>query len=138
ELDSCMAVDSKPILVLLSTDWCKYCQMQKNQLLKNKDFQNAGNLFYYVLFDAESKEKVHLHGQNYSFRPTGVSTGVHELAIDLNGSEKLAFPTEVLLNKNYQVLFRNKSVLEPKQLAGLLRTMQELSKKQQNEIGETN
>ena len=138
ELDSCMTVDSKPILVLLSTDWCKYCQMQKNQLLKNKDFQNAGDLFYYVLFDAESKEKVRLHGQDYSFKPTGVSTGVHELAIALNGSDKLAFPTWVLLDKNYQVLFRHQGVLAPKQLAGLFRTMQELSKKQQNEIGETN
>ncbi|MGO3807684.1 MAG: hypothetical protein ACTJHT_15510, partial [Sphingobacterium sp.] len=36
DVDSIMQTKQKPILILLSTDWCKYCQMQKNQLAKNK------------------------------------------------------------------------------------------------------
>ncbi|NGM60592.1 thioredoxin family protein [Sphingobacterium sp. SGG-5] len=121
QLDSCMAAEPKPVLLLLSTDWCKYCQMQKNQIRKNKDFQHAGDQFYYVPFDAESKEKVSLRGQEYSFKPTGVSTGVHELALVLNGSKQLSFPTWVVLDKDYQLLFRHQGVLSNKQLSEVIK-----------------
>jgi|SRR5690606_3129451 len=120
QLDSCMAAEPKPVLLLLSTDWCKYCQMQKSQLRKNKDFQHASDWFYYVPFDAESKENVSLRGQEYSFKPTGISTGMHELAVALNGSKQLSFPTWIILDKNYQLLFRHQGVLSNKQLSEVI------------------
>src|SRR5690606_6956548 len=106
-----------------STDWCKYCQMQKNQLRKNKDFLAQDGLFYYIEFDAESKEKVTLRGKAYAFKPTGVSTGVHELAIAMNGSEQLAFPTWIVLDEEFQLLFRHAGVLSRQQLSDLFRTI---------------
>lgn len=127
-VDSCMAKEAKPILILLSTDWCAYCQMQKNQLDKNKAFQAKSDLFYYVVFDAESKETIRWHGKDYAFKPTGVSTGLHELAIALNGSGNIAFPTWILLDKDYRRLFHHKGVLAPKQLEDLLQTVDRISK----------
>lgn len=128
KVDSLMAQEAKPILVLLSTDWCQYCQMQKNQIRKNKDFAAKANLFYYAEFDAESKENVLFQGKEYAFKPTGKNTGTHELARALNGPGTLAFPTWVLLDRNYQVLFRHGGVLTPDQLKELLEVVSNLSK----------
>ncbi|MBE8722278.1 thioredoxin family protein [Sphingobacterium pedocola] len=127
EVDSLMAQQAKPILILLSTDWCQYCQMQKNQIRKNKDFAISANSFYYVAFDAESRDNVLFQGKDYTFKPTGKNTGTNELARALNGPGTLAFPTWVLLDKNYQTLFRHGGVLNPTQLKELLNAIDDIS-----------
>jgi len=128
KVDSLMEQQAKPILILLSTDWCQYCQMQKNQVQKHKDFALKANLFYYVEFNAESKDNVLLQGQHYTFKPTGKNTGTNELARALNGPGTLAFPTWVLLDKNYQTLFHHGGVLNPQQLAELLHAIDNINK----------
>lgn len=120
DIDSLMIIKKKPILILLSTDWCKYCQIQKNQLKKNKNFLNQADNFYYVIFNAESKDPVMFHKQLFQYKANGLSSGIHELAIALNGVEKVAFPTLVLLDTNYQVLFRNNGILSSRQLKEIL------------------
>jgi len=125
--DSAMDREARPLLILVSTEWCRYCQMQKNQLRKNKDFQAKKNLFYFVEFDAESKEMIRFRGEEYRYRPTGASSGIHTLALALNGSEHIAFPTWVLLDRNYQVLFRYNGVLSPKQLKELLQDIDKIN-----------
>jgi|GEM_PF-121197 len=120
KVDSAMGSMAKPVLILLSTEWCKYCHMQKNQLRRNKDFQSSADKFYYVEFNAESKEAITFHGQTYRFKAAGVSAGIHELAIALSGSESITFPTWVLLDKNFEVLFRYNGVLDTEQFKKLL------------------
>jgi thioredoxin-related protein len=123
KVDSLMQVSAKPVLIMLTTDWCKYCQLQKNQLRKNKEFQaNTGNC-YYVEFDAERKAPVTFHGHTYNYKATGVSTGIHELAIQLSGEKGAGYPAWILLNKDYQVLFRYNGVMSPEQLKILLQAM---------------
>ncbi len=129
KMDSCMLVNPKPIVILLTTDWCKYCQVQKAQLSKNKNFQKREVNFYYVEFNAESKDDIHFHGNNYSFQSAGVSSGIHELAIALNGGdENLSFPTWIILDSDYNVLFKNNGVLSEKQLNKVLNTLDEVIK----------
>ncbi len=129
-IDSSMSREAKPLLILLSTDWCKYCQLQKNQLQNNKEFLNQSTDFYYVEFNGESKEKIHFLGQEYQYKATGVETGLHELAVALNGSERVSFPTWVLLDSNYQVLFRYNGVLASKQLNELIAAIDKINKKE--------
>ncbi|TXJ22489.1 MAG: thioredoxin family protein [Chitinophagaceae bacterium] len=128
EADSLMSKQAKPLLILLSTDWCMYCRMQKNQLRENKAFTKRANDFYYIDFDAENKESIKFHGQEYHFKPNGPSTGVHGLATALSGPEPIAFPTWVLLDKDYHVLFRYRGVLTPAQLSKLMQTIEEINK----------
>src|SRR5690606_40139065 len=45
---------------------------------KNEDFLEKASLFYYVEFDAESKETIPFQGKDYAFKPTGKNTGTHE------------------------------------------------------------
>lgn len=120
KIDSMMAVTAKPVLILLSTDWCKYCQMQKSQIGNNKDFANKASQFYYVELDVEGKQPINFNGQTYKAKSNDVSKGIHELAVALNGSERMSFPTWVVLNKKYEVLFRYNGVLSAKQLDELL------------------
>lgn len=128
EADSSMQSAPKPLLILLSTDWCKYCQIQKNQLTKNTDFMKRADQFYYAEFNAESKEAIQFNGNTYRFKPTGIATGIHELAIALSGGEQLAFPSWVLLNEKYQVLFRYQGLLSPQQIKELLNTLDKVNK----------
>ncbi|MGJ1303485.1 thioredoxin family protein [Sphingobacterium multivorum] len=124
DVDSLMLKKEKPILILLSTDWCKYCQMQKNQLEKNKDFLKQSDNFYYVIFNAEGKDAIVFQQRTFHYKPTGLSSGIHELAVALNGSEKVAFPTWVLLDAKYQVLFRYNGVLKPLEIKELLKAIE--------------
>ncbi|KFF20012.1 MULTISPECIES: thioredoxin family protein [Bacteroidota] len=125
DVDSIMQTKQKPILILLSTDWCKYCQMQKNQLAKNKDFQKQADNFYYIIFNAESKDSIVFNQKTFQYKATGLSSGIHELAIALNGSENIGFPTWVLLDSKYQVLFRYNGVLKPLEIKELLKAIEE-------------
>ncbi len=129
KMDSYMLENTKPIVILMTTDWCKYCQIQKTQLRKNKSFQNSAIDFYYVEFNAESKDDIHFHGNTYSFQSVGVSSGIHELAIAFNsGDETLSFPTWIILDSDYNILFKNNGVLSEKQLNEVLNTLYEVIK----------
>lgn len=129
KLDSSMRSAAKPVLMLLTTDWCKYCNLQKAQLKRNRDFQAANESFYYTEFNAEDKTPVTFHGQTYNYKATGISTGMHELAVALSGDKSVSFPAWVLLNKDYQVLFRYNGVLSSQQLHHLLNAISRLQQK---------
>lgn len=124
DVDSIMQTQKKPILILLSTDWCKYCQMQKNQLAKDKHFLNQTDNFYYIVFNAERKDSIVFNQKIFQYKATGLSSGIHELSIALNGSENIAFPTWVLLDSKYQVLFRYNGVLKPLEIKELLKAIE--------------
>ncbi|WP_207514232.1 thioredoxin family protein [Longitalea luteola] len=126
KLDSCMRSAAKPVLILLTTDWCKYCELQKAQLKKNPDFQTSNERFYFAAFDAEEKGSVTFHGQTYAYKATGIATGLHELAVALSGDKSVSFPAWVLLSKDYEVLFRYNGVLSPQQLKDLLKAINDL------------
>lgn len=125
KVDSVMAQEARPILILLSTDWCKYCNMQKYQVQKNRNFRDKSSNFYYVEFDAESEQKIPFQQRDFEFSS---SARTHELAIALNGTSKISFPTWVLLDTAYQVLYKHNGVLTPKHLDKLLQDMEERQK----------
>lgn len=127
QADSCMQQEAKPLLILLSTDWCRYCRMQKNQLQKNKDFVYALSKFYFAEFNAESQETVRFREKDWQYKPTGASVGFHTLAEELAGGEEVAYPAWVLLDKAYQPVFRYSGILTPEQLNMLLEAIEIIS-----------
>lgn len=124
-VDSVMAIQPKPLLILLSTDWCQYCQLQKHQLAKNEEFKSKRTLFHYVEFDAEHNKPVRFNAHMYNYKPRGSRTGIHDLALTLNGSGAIAFPTWVLLDPDYQVIFRHNGVLSATQIRELIKAMEQ-------------
>jgi thioredoxin-related protein len=123
KVDNSMRTSARPVLILLTTDWCKYCQLQKEQLRKNKDFKAKAETFYFVEFNAEQKEDVTFHEHTYGYKSTGISTGIHELAVALSGEKSVSFPAWILLDKDYQVLFRYNGVLSSQQLKEILNVL---------------
>src|SRR3546814_4005147 len=75
ELTDSMHLHPKPALILISTDWCAYCRMQRAQLEKSRTLQAALPDMYFSEFDAETEHDVVFNDKPYRFIPTGVSTG---------------------------------------------------------------
>lgn len=121
ELADSLRLYPKPALILLSTDWCKFCQMQKAQLRKNRDFAKLLDSYYYVEFDAESTEDIQFNGQTYHHRNTGIKTGTHDLAVALGQTDKgLSYPTWVLMDAEFNIVFRYGGTLRPKELFAIM------------------
>jgi len=116
-----LEAQTKPVLILLSTDWCVYCKMQKVQLERNQDFQDAKNNFYFVEFNAETKDSILFNEKVYRYKSSGLSTGIHELAIELgNQKEGISYPLWIILDKDYEVLLRRNGLLAPDELKEII------------------
>lgn len=126
-IDSSMKAMPRPILVQLSTDWCRYCRMQQSYLEKSRDFKALLPRFYYMELNAESREHIVFNGREYTYMPTGVRTGIHELALALSGEEELSYPAWILLDKDYRVIFRHHGVLNDRQLEALMQVIAQLT-----------
>jgi len=121
ELTDSIRLRPKPALILISTNWCTYCAMQKAQLKKSREFREAGSYLYYSEFDAETKQELVFNGTTYRFAPTGTTTGSHELAFTLgNINNRLSFPTWVLINEHFEIVSRFPGVIKADDLAALL------------------
>lgn len=124
ELTDSMRRHPKPALILISTDWCSYCRMQQAQLKKSRAWQHARSAVYFSEFDAETKQPIVFNNTTYRFTPTGVATGSHELAFALgNIDNRLAFPTWVLLNEHFEIVFKFPGVLKANELKKLLESI---------------
>ena len=122
ELADSVRIHRKPALILITTGWCSYCRIQKAQLDKGSAFRDASPYIYFAEFDAETREDLVFNGTTYQFRPTGMSTGSHELAFALgNIDNRLAYPTWVLVNEDFEIAFRFPGVLKPAELSALLK-----------------
>lgn len=108
----------RPVLVFIHTDWCTYCKMM--ELRTFADQQVVSKLhekFYCVRLNAEDAQPITFLQRTYKFKPTGVKTGVHELAQVL-GTEngKLSYPTTVFFDQYLQLQGRVVGALETKRL----------------------
>lgn len=127
EVDSLQQIAPKPVVVFLHTDWCNICHaMQATTFTDARVVQMLDEDFYYVTFNAESEVPIQFHGHTFRFRPTGLSTGVHELAEKLGMVEgKIAFPTTCILSPQYEVIFRHNAYLDP---GALVQVLEEVGK----------
>lgn len=108
QLDSIQKTEERNTVVFIYTDWCKYCQQMKNTTFKNDSVINLLNKqFYFVTFNAETKEDITYNKHKFRYKPIGNNTGIHELAEQLgtvNG--KLNYPTLCILNKKNEIIFQ--------------------------------
>jgi len=112
-----MKLQPRPVMILVSTDWCLYCQMQKAQLLKNKTLIAAKNEIYYSELDAEAKKDISFNGRIYHYKNFGNARGLHELVIALaDKQEGFSYPFWIILDKDYNVLVRRNGLLAPNEV----------------------
>ena len=95
----------KPILVFLYTDWCKICFGMKKTTFKNrKVIQLLNEKFYFIKLNAEEKQDITFLGKIFTYKPTGINTGMHELAVELGTIKKtIIYPTTIILNTVFEI-----------------------------------
>lgn len=113
----------KPYFVFIHTSWCKYCKMMEKTTFQNAEVISILNdNFYFISFDAESKNPVHFREHTFYFHPTGTNTGYHELAEQLgNINGQLSFPTITIVSSESEILFQYNQFLKAKSLISVLK-----------------
>ncbi|MFT4760182.1 MAG: thioredoxin-related protein [Paraglaciecola sp.] len=124
ELDSLMQQEQRPLAIFLHAPWCKFCKNMKQTTLQNKAVISILNEnYYFISFDGEQKEPVFFQNHLFKYQPKGRTTGTHELANalgSLNGI--LAYPTFVILNSDYEIVFQHNAFLNSQEMEKLLET----------------
>lgn len=128
ELYNLQKTEKKNTLVFIHTDWCRYCQSMKNTTFKDKEIIRLINeQFWFADLNAEEKQDIIFNGYTFKYKPTGSSTGIHELAEQLatiNG--KVSYPALCILNAEHEIIFQYDQFLSS---ADLLKVLNEVSKK---------
>lgn len=120
ELPAKMAAAKKPILIKIYTQWCSICKMQDRQLTKDAELKAMlKDSYYYIAFDAESRNPITFNGREYRFVPNGLKGGLHELAATLCKANS-SYPCWVLLREDYTVAWVHNGFLKSNQLKALL------------------
>lgn len=122
QLDSLMRIESRPIAVFLRTDWCKYCKSMEQTTFRDAQIvQQLNHYFYFIPFNAEQKDPIVFKGNTFSYQPKGRNIGTHELALALGGENgKIAYPTFVLLNADYEITFQYGAYLSATEMLSVL------------------
>lgn len=122
ELTKNMRKQSKPIIIFIHTDWCKFCAMQENNTFNRPQVVKEINQnFYAVRLNAEETKDIIFLNKKYRYKPSGTGSGHHELAEMLGTKNgKLSFPSTVILSKSWQVIQRETGFLNSEELLMLL------------------
>lgn len=125
KIDSLQQTEKRVIIVLIHTDWCKYCQTMKNTTLKNNQIINVlNNKFYFLDLNAETNQKINFNKQTFDYKPTGNKIGINELAEHLatiNG--KIAYPTLCVLNSDYEIIFQHNQLINTEGFNAILNSL---------------
>jgi thioredoxin-related protein len=125
EAEKVVKENPKPIVVFIHTSWCQYCKMMENSTFKNSEIiQLLNNNFYFISFDAESKNDIHFNNHTFRFQPKGQNTGIHELATELATIDsQVVYPTLTILQTDFSIVFQEHSFLKAKELLAVLETI---------------
>ncbi len=119
--DSVLQRQSKPVVIFVYTDWCRYCRLMEETTFKDPDLiAFLHRYFYFLKVNAEEKRPIRFMGRMYYYRPTGAGTGIHELAAFLLGNKPAGYPALVFLSPGANLLFRVNTVITPEDLLRLL------------------
>lgn len=125
DLDSLQAIEEKPIAVFMHTNWCKYCENMKQTTFQHEKIVKLLNKkSYFISFDGESKQTILFRGHEFTYKPTGPNSGIHSLAEALGSIEgQLSYPTFVILNSTYEIIFQYNSFMSAKQMKAVLNSL---------------
>ena len=94
QLKQAYALNPKPILVDVYTDWCGWCKVMDKETYSNAKVADYINEHYYALkLNAERKDSVEWNGKKYGYSKLNK---VNELAIFLTYGQ-MSFPTTIFL-----------------------------------------
>lgn len=118
EVEILQKQNPKPILVYIYTDWCKFCfGMNKNTFSDRRVIKNLNDKFYFIKLDAENKKDITFLNKTFTFKPSGINTGIHELTNELASiKNNVSYPTITKLNQNFEIEFQKVGFINSKNL----------------------
>ena len=119
QLPEKMRQEKRPILLFFYTDWCKYCQLQKNTTFENKKIVSKLNTAYYAIkINGETTEDISFLGRKYSYYP---SIKKHEFLEQMMQEEgRLTFPTTTFISKDLSQVVKQQGYLPKEVLNDLI------------------
>jgi thioredoxin-related protein len=123
QVDSLQAVVQRPVVVYMHTTWCKFCALMKNTTFKDKDVVKRLNTnFYFISFDAEEKRDIAFLGQVFKYKPSGVNTGMNQLAEYFAAAAgTTAYPAILFLTADKKIAFTVQGYISSKELMEILK-----------------
>ena len=123
EIDSLQKIESRNVLVFIHTDWCRYClAMERTTFRNSKVVELLNDKFWFVRLNAEDKGDIVFGGRTFRYRPTGVNTGIQELAEHLGSVDgRVAYPTVCLLGPDNKIIFRYSNYLSAEDMLKVLK-----------------
>jgi thioredoxin-related protein len=124
EVEKLQQQKPKPILIFLYTDWCKICFGMKKTTFKNRGvIQLLNEKFYFIKLNAEKKKDITFLGKIFTYKPTGTTSGMHELATELGTIKKtIIYPTTILLNTIFEIDAQLTGLYNANKMIGILTT----------------
>jgi hypothetical protein len=98
----------------------------QNTTLKNDTItQKINTQLYFVDLNAEEKEDIKFNGHLFKYKPSGLNTGIHELAEQLATMEnKISYPTICFLNTKNEIIFQYNQFINATDLSNVLKVLQ--------------
>jgi len=63
--------------------------------------------FYFISIDAEEKKDIVFNGKVFKFKPTGIRTGIHDLAEQLGTIKgNVTYPAVCFLNERNEIIYQ--------------------------------
>lgn len=114
----------KPILIYMKTSWCSVCKIQMHQIDKDSELKKMLNeKVHFVIFDTEkSKDNIEFFGKTYQYISNG-NSGIHGLALEFSRKNKPVYPTLVLVDSNFKVLFYQEGLIDNKILKSIINSL---------------
>ena len=124
-LKALQAIEPRPVVVLISTDWCKYCHAMQNTMLSNPKISLLlRNKFYTVFLNAEEKKDIFFAGRQFKFK-----SGVNELAGELaTANGRISYPTLCILNAKNEIIYQYGGFLSVKTMEYTLTKIERIGK----------
>lgn len=114
QVETLQKADAKPVLIFIYTEWCRICAGMKQTTFKNGEVAKLLNSKFYVVFlNAEEKEDILFDGRRFSYKPSGVNTGVHQLAEQLGSiNGQVSYPSLSFLNAKNEIIYQYDGYLD--------------------------